>query len=75
MLILTRKTGECIMIGDTIEIQVVELKGDQVKIGINAPKNIKLYRKEVYEAIHDENVAAAHSTSQLPSLDDMLKKK
>ncbi|MCL1818211.1 MAG: carbon storage regulator, partial [Spirochaetaceae bacterium] len=38
MLILTRKTGESIMIGDTIEIQVMELKGDQVKIGINAPK-------------------------------------
>ena len=63
------------MIGDTIEIQVVELKGDQVKIGINGPKNIKLYRKEVYEAIHNENVAATQSTAQLPSLDDMLKKK
>ena len=74
MLILTRKTGESIMIGDTIEIQVVELKGDQVKIGINAPKNIKLYRKEVYEAIHNENLAAAQSVAQLPSLDDMLKK-
>ena len=75
MLILTRKTGESIMIGDTIEIQVMELKGDQVKIGINAPKNIKLYRKEVYEAIHNENLAAAQSAPQLPSLDDMLKKK
>ena len=76
MLILTRKTGESIMIGDTIEIQVVELKGDQVKIGINAPRNVKLYRKEVYEAIHEENAAAAASSAAaLPSLNDMLKKK
>ena len=64
------------MIGDTIEIQVVELKGDQVKLGINAPKNVKLYRKEVYDAIQKENIAAAKTpAAALPSLGDMLKKK
>jgi carbon storage regulator len=75
MLILTRKTGESIMIGDAIEIQVVELKGDQVKIGINAPKNVKVYRKEVYDAIQKENAAAAQAPPALPSLEAMLKKK
>jgi carbon storage regulator len=75
MLILTRKSGESIMIGDTIEIQVVEIKGDQVKIGIGAPKNVKVYRKEVYDAIQKENTAAANSKPELPSLDDMMKKK
>ncbi|MDR3201205.1 MAG: carbon storage regulator CsrA [Spirochaetales bacterium] len=75
MLILTRKTGESIMIGDTIEIQVVDLKGDQVKIGIKAPPTIKLYRKEVYDAIQKENTAAAQSKPELPSLDAMLRKK
>jgi carbon storage regulator len=75
MLILTRKTGESIMIGDTIEIQIVDFKGDQVKIGIKAPSNIKLYRKEVYDAIQKENTAAAQSKPDLPSLDAMLHKK
>jgi carbon storage regulator len=74
MLILTRKTGESIMIGDTIEIQVVDLKGDQVKIGIKAPNNVKVYRKEVYDAIQKENTAAAQSKPILPSLDAMMKK-
>ncbi|MDR1626603.1 MAG: carbon storage regulator CsrA [Spirochaetia bacterium] len=73
MLILTRKPGESIMIGDTIEIQVVELKGDQAKIGIGAPKNVKVYRKEVYDAIQAENAAAARTRPELPSLDAMLK--
>ncbi|MDR1315386.1 MAG: carbon storage regulator CsrA [Spirochaetales bacterium] len=75
MLILTRKSGESIMIGDTIEVQVVDLKGDQVKIGIKAPPTIKLYRKEVYDAIQKENAAAAQSKPELPSLDAMLKQK
>ena len=75
MLILTRKTGESIMIGDTVEVQVLELKGDQVKIGISAPANVKLYRKEVYAAIQKENTMAAASSAELPILDQMLKKK
>ena len=54
MLILTRKPCENIMIGDTIELSVVDIKGDQVKIGINAPKNVKVYRKEVYDSIYQK---------------------
>ncbi len=74
MLILTRKPGESIMIGDTIEISLVDIKGDQVKIGINAPKNVKVYRKEVYDSIQKENEAALQSKIDIPSLDSMFKK-
>ncbi len=54
MLILSRKLNESIIIGDDIEISIVDIKGDQVKIGINAPKNVKVFRKEVYDAIQEE---------------------
>ena len=59
MLVLTRKHNESIMIGDSVEITVVEVKGDQVKLGISAPRDIKVHRKEVYIAIQKENVDAA----------------
>jgi carbon storage regulator len=58
MLILSRKLNESIMIGDQIEISIVDMKGDQVKLGIAAPKNVKVYRKEVYVAIQEENIEA-----------------
>jgi carbon storage regulator len=58
MLILSRKINESIMIGDQVEISIVDIKGDQIKLGINAPKNVKVYRKEVYVAIQEENLAA-----------------
>ncbi len=75
MLILSRKLNESIIIGDDIELSVVDIKGDQVKIGINAPKTVKVFRKEVYDAIQEENRAAARSSiDTIPSLDDMLKK-
>mgnify|MGYP003584478251 CR=1 FL=1 len=59
MLILSRKTGERLMIGDDIEIVVLEVKGDQIKIGVEAPKTMKVYRGEVYEEIQIENRAAS----------------
>ena len=59
MLILARKLNEKIIIGDNIEISLVEIKGDQVKLGINAPASVKVYRFEVYQAIQEENRAAA----------------
>ena len=59
MLILARKVDERIVIGDQIEISVVEIRGDQVKLGVDAPRSVKVYRHEVYEAIQKENVAAA----------------
>lgn len=70
MLILARRVGESIIIGDRIEISVVDLKGDQVKLGISAPKEVKVYRREVYEAIQEENRrAAGASPEKLPPID------
>ncbi len=55
MLVLTRKHNQSIIIGNNIEIMVVEIRGDQVKIGIKAPKNVSIYRSEIYEEILNEN--------------------
>ncbi|MBO4953358.1 MAG: carbon storage regulator CsrA [Lachnospiraceae bacterium] len=55
MLALSRKQGESIVIGNNIEITVLEAKGDQVKIGISAPKSVPVYRKEIYAQIEEEN--------------------
>lgn len=55
MLVLSRKTGESIMIGDHIELKVLSVEGDQVKLGIIAPKSIKVHRSEVFKAIQEQN--------------------
>ncbi len=67
MLILARRIGESIMIGDQVEISVVDIKGDQVKLGINAPAQVKVYRREVYAAIQEENRAAAAGGAREPA--------
>ena len=73
MLVLARKLHESIRIGDEIEVSVVEIKGDQVKLGIKAPPRITVHRQEVYEAIQRENVSAAEAEpSRVPSLDGVL---
>jgi carbon storage regulator len=59
MLVLSRQRDETIMIGDNIEVTVVDIRGDKVRLGINAPKEISVHRKEVYDAIRRENRAAA----------------
>lgn len=59
MLILRRKVNESIQIGDDIEITILAIEGEQIKIGIDAPKNIDIHRKEVYLAIQEENSEAA----------------
>jgi carbon storage regulator len=59
MLVLSRQVDETIMIGDDIEVTVVDIRGDKVRLGITAPKEIAVHRKEVYEAIKRENRAAA----------------
>lgn len=58
MLALTRKKGEAIVINNNIEITILEIHGDQIKIGITAPKDVPIYRKEVYLQIQEENKAA-----------------
>jgi len=57
MLVLSRQRDETIVIGDNIEVTVVDIRGDKVRLGINAPKEISVHRKEVYDAIHRENTA------------------
>ncbi|MCR4441616.1 MAG: carbon storage regulator CsrA [Peptococcaceae bacterium] len=59
MLALTRKTGQSLVIGDEIEVTVVEIRGDQVRIAVSAPRNVAVHRKEVYELIREENRRAA----------------
>ncbi len=59
MLVLTRKLKEAIHIGDQIEISILAIEGDQVKLGVSAPKDVDIHRKEIYEAIQKENNEAA----------------
>lgn len=63
MLALTRRKGESLVINNNVEITVLEIRGDQVKIGISAPKEVPIYRKEVYLQIENENKAAITSES------------
>ena len=73
MLILARKINESIMVGDQVEISIVDIKGDQVKLGINAPRQIKVYRREVYQLIQQENLQAAQAKpGLLPRLDGLV---
>ncbi len=65
MLVLTRKTGEAIQIGDDIEVTILSVKGDQIKLGINAPKNVEIHRKEIYVSIQEENEKASKGISNL----------
>ncbi len=76
MLVLTRKRNESIMIGDSVEVSVIEVKGDQVKLGIKAPKDIKVHRKEVYLAIQKENIDASKSSvEKIGDIGDFFEKK
>jgi len=75
MLVLARKLNESIMIGDDIEIIVIDIKGDQVKLGIKAPKSITVHRKEIYLEIQNQNVAALSSDpAKLKNLSGLFKK-
>ncbi|MDR0586118.1 MAG: carbon storage regulator CsrA [Treponema sp.] len=69
MLILSRKINEKIMIGSDISISIIEIRGDQVRIGVDAPKTVKVFRQEVFDAIMAENKAAAQSSPVFPEFD------
>jgi carbon storage regulator len=73
MLVLTRKLGESIAIDDHIKIVVVQIKGKQVRLGIQAPKETKIHREEVYTAIQDQNKEAAHTPTALSQVSKVLK--
>lgn len=62
MLALTRKKNEAIVINNNVEITVLEIKGDQIKLGIEAPKEVPIYRKEIYLQIQEANKAAMEAT-------------
>jgi carbon storage regulator len=65
MLVLARRLNESIMIGDDIEVVVIDIKGDQVKLGIKAPRKVTVHRKEIYQEIKQENIAAMGSEFDL----------
>lgn len=64
MLVLSRKANESIMIGDFIEVKIVEVNGRSIKLGIEAPRDVAVHRKEVYEAIKNENLQAVPSVQK-----------
>lgn len=72
MLVLSRKKNESIIIGDDVEIVIVDIKGDQVKIGIKAPRSVSVHRAEVYEEIQAENKKAATAPKQLTGLGSLF---
>ncbi|HOD51099.1 MAG TPA: carbon storage regulator CsrA [Candidatus Hydrogenedentes bacterium] len=71
MLVLTRKEDESIMIGDDIEVKVLDLKESQVKLGIVAPKSVAVHRREIYQAIQAENAQAA-SAAKIDGISNLI---
>jgi len=68
MLILNRKLNDSIQIGDDIEVKIIGVEGDQVKVGIEAPKSVDVFRKEIYLKIQEENQEASNTTNELINL-------
>jgi carbon storage regulator len=66
MLILTRRVGESLMIGDEVTVTVLGVKGNQVRIGVNAPKTVSVHREEIYERIQQEAEAGAAAEASEP---------
>ncbi len=75
MLVLSRQRDETIMIGDDIEITVVDIRGEKVRLGINAPAHVPVHRKEVYDAIKRENQATAQAKGETPHQVESLAQK
>lgn len=76
MLVLARRINESIMIGDDVEVVVVDIKGDQIKLGIRAPRTVSVHRSEVYKEIQEQNRRAASSApASLDGLSELLRPK
>ena len=74
MLVLARKIGEKLRIGDDIELVVVEIRGDVVRLGISAPRGVPIHREEIYAAIQAENMAAANVQGDFGQIKQLLLK-
>ena len=68
MLVLSRRPGESVIIGGEITVKVIEVRGDQIRIGIEAPRSVKVYREEIYRQVLAENEAAGASFDQSSTL-------
>ena len=68
MLAMTRRVGESIIINNDVEVTILDVKGDQIKVGINAPKTVPIYRKEIFNQIKEENESAMIDASRLDDL-------
>lgn len=71
MLVLTRRSGQSIRIGDNIIIKIVDIDGSQVKIGIEAPKGVVIFREELYEKLRESNIEALKTAKEL-KFDDLI---
>ena len=65
MLVLTRRPGESIVVGENIVVTVIEIKGGQVRIGIDAPRDVDVYREEIYEQVKQENLSAIANVDEI----------
>ena len=65
MLVLTRRPGESIVVGEDIVVTVIEIKGGQVRIGIDAPRSVEVYREEIYEQVRQENLSAIANVERI----------
>ncbi|WP_286846369.1 MULTISPECIES: carbon storage regulator CsrA [Aminobacterium] len=74
MLVLSRKVGEALVIGDAIEISILEVRGDTVRIGIEAPRNVRVWRKEIWIETARENIKAAVPMSIGKETEELLRK-
>lgn len=72
MLALSRRCNESIMLGNDIEVSILEVKGDQVKIGIKAPKSLPIYRKEIYLQIQQSNAEAADTNVSVEDINSLF---
>ncbi|GAA5007037.1 carbon storage regulator CsrA [Pseudoluteimonas lycopersici] len=68
MLILTRRVGETLMIGDSVTVTVLGVKGNQVRVGITAPKDVAVHREEIYQRIHREGESGSSASDESPDL-------